>query len=77
MESNPVVVGALIFIVMIIGANLIMYGIARGWAKGGDSRWMSALKQGLSKPMDSEANRSMDELHQKIEELQKNDKKEE
>jgi hypothetical protein len=77
MESNPVVVGALIFIVMIIGANLIMYGIARGWAKGGDSRWMSALKQGLSKPMDSEANRSMDELRQKIEELQKNDKKEE
>lgn len=76
MESNHIVVGALIFIAMIIGANLIMYGIARGWAKGGDSRWMSALKQGLSKPMDSQASRSMDELRQKMEELQKNDRKE-
>ncbi len=77
MESNHAVVGALIFIVMILGANLVMYGIARGWAKGGDSRWMSALKQGLSKPLDSQANRSMEELRQKMEELQKDTKKEE
>ncbi len=77
MESNHAVVGALIFIVMILGANLVMYGIARGWVKGGDSRWMSALKQGLSKPLDSQANRSMEELRQKMEELQKDTKKEE
>ncbi len=77
MESEKAIIGALIFIVLIIGANFVMYGIARGWAKGGDSRWMSALKQGLSKPLDSQANKSMDELHQKIEELQKNVKKDE
>ncbi len=76
MESGNAVVGALIFITIIIGANLVMYGIARGWARGGDSKWMSALKQGLSKPLDSQANRSMDELRQKMQELQKNDKKE-
>jgi hypothetical protein len=75
MESGNAAVGALIFIALILGANFVMYGIARGWAKGGDSRWMSALKQGLSKPLDSQANRSMDELHQKMEELQKKDKK--
>jgi hypothetical protein len=77
MESGNAVVGALIFIAMIVGANLVMYGIARGWARGGDSKWMSALKQGLSKPLDSQANRSMDELRQKMEELQKKGKKEE
>jgi hypothetical protein len=77
MESGNAVIGALIFIAMIVGANLVMYGIARGWARGGDSKWMSALKQGLSKPLDSQANRSMDELHQKMEELQKKGKKEE
>lgn len=77
MESGNAVVGALIFIAMILGANLVMYGIARGWARGGDSKWMSALKQGLSKPLDSQANRSMDELRQKMEELQKKGKKEE
>jgi hypothetical protein len=53
-----------------------MYAIARGATRGGGSDWMSALKKGLSKPMDSEANRSMDELRQKMEELQKHDKKE-
>ena len=77
MESGNAVIGALIFIVLIIGANFLMYGIARGWAKGGDSRWMSALKQGLSKPLDSPANKSMEELRQKMDELQKNAKKDE
>jgi hypothetical protein len=77
MDSDKAVIGALIFIALIIGANLVMYAVARGWAKSGGSDWMSAFKQGLSKPLDSEANRSMDELHQKMEELQKSTKKEE
>ena len=76
MESNHAVIGALIFIILIIGANFVMYGIARGWAKNGDSRWMSALKQGLNKPLNSQANKDMDELHQKMEELQKKEEKE-
>ncbi len=77
MESNHAVIGALIFIVLIIGANFVMYGIARGWAKSGGSDWMSAFRKGLSKPLDNEANKSMDELRQKMEELQKSTKKEE
>ena len=72
MESENAVFGALIFIALILGANLVMYAIARGWAKSGGSNWISAFKQGLSKPLDSEANRSMDELRKKMEELQKN-----
>lgn len=76
MESNSAVIGALIFIVLIIGANFVMYAIARGATKGGGSQWMSALKQGLSKPVDNQANKSMDELRLKMEELQKKDKKE-
>lgn len=77
MESGNAVVGALIFIALILGANFVMYVIARNWAKGGDSKWMSALKQGLSKPLENQADKSMDELHQKMQELQKNTKKEE
>jgi len=76
MDSNSAVIGALIFIVLIIGANFVMYAIARGATKGGGSQWMSALKQGLSKPLDNQTNKSMDELRQKMEELQKKDKKE-
>jgi len=77
MDSDKAVIGALIFIGIILLANFVMYAIARGAAKGAGSQWMSALKQGLSKPLDSESNRSMDELRQKMEELQKNTKKEE
>lgn len=75
MESRTAVIGALIFILLIVGANFVMYAIARGAAKGGGSRWMSALKQGLSKPLDSQANKSMDELRQKVDELGKNTEK--
>jgi hypothetical protein len=76
MESDEAVIGALIFIALIIGANLVMYAVARGWTRSGGSDWMSAFKQGLSKPFDSEADKSMDELRKTMEELQKKDKKE-
>ena len=71
MESDRAVIAALIFIVLIVGANLVMYAVARGWAKGGDSRWISALKDSFKKPLDSSANKSMDELRKRVEELQK------
>ena len=71
MDSDKAVIGALIFIGMILLANFVMYAIARGASKNIGSSWISALKQGLSKPLDNEANRSMDELRQKMEELQK------
>lgn len=71
MESDRILIGALIFILIIIGSNVVMYAIARGWAKGGDSRWMSALRDSLNKPMQSQANKSMDELRKQMEELEK------
>lgn len=70
MDSNKITIAALIFIVLIIGANYALYIIARSWAKGGDSRWMSALKDSLSKPLESSANKSMDTLRKQIEELE-------
>ena len=72
MLSNNALVGALIFIILILGANAIMYGIARSMARGGDVRWISALKQGLTKPLESQRNKSMEELRQKMENLNKN-----
>ncbi len=77
MLSNNALVGALIFVIMILGANFIMYAIARGWAKGGDVRWINALKQGLTKPLESERNKSMEELHRKVKQMDKNIKKQE
>lgn len=71
MDSNKITIAALLFIVLIIGINFAMYAIARGAAKGGDSRWMGALKDSLRKPMESSSNKSMEELRKQVEELKK------
>ena len=70
MESNKVTIAALLFIVLIVGSNFVMYYIARSWTKSGDSRWMSALKDSLGKPLEGTANKSMAELRKQVEELE-------
>ena len=75
MEVDSPAIGLLIIILLIVGANFVMYAIARGATRGGNSHWMSSLKDSLSKPMNTPANQSMDELRKHVEELQqKNDK---
>lgn len=76
MENERIMLGALIFVLLIVGANVLMYGIVRGAAKGGESKWMSSIRKSLNKPWEGPANKSMDELRKKVEELQgKNEKK--
>ncbi len=74
MESNQAAIGLLFIILLVIVANLVMYAIVRGWAPrsgrhGGD--WLSSLKDSLSKPMNTPANKSMDELRKRVQELKK------
>ena len=71
MESDHILIGALIFIAIIIGSNMAMYYYVRSWTPRGRSRWMSALRDSLSKPMQSQANKSMEELRKRVEELEK------
>jgi len=71
MEVDSPALGLLIIILLVLGANLIMYAIARGATRGGNSRWMSSLKDSLSKPMNTTTNKSMEELRKKVEELEK------
>lgn len=74
MEVDTAAIGLLIIILLIVGANFVMYAIARGATRGGNSRWMSSLKDSLSKPMNTPANQSMDELRKRVEELKKKTK---
>jgi hypothetical protein len=76
MELDRAAIGLLIIIGLIVAANFVMYAIARGATRGGNSRWMSALKDSLSKPMNTPANRSMDELRKRVEELESRRKNE-
>jgi len=75
MESNRLVLAVVLFIVLIVAINLAMFAIARGAAKG-DSRWMSAFRDSLSKPMEGSSSKSMDELRRQIEALKEQEKKE-
>jgi hypothetical protein len=76
MDLNSPAIGLLIIILLILGANFVMYVIVRSWAKGSDSRWFSSLKDSLSKPMNTPANRSMDELRKRVAELEKKENQE-
>jgi len=76
MESNKLAIAALLFIILIVGINFVMYAIARGATKGGDSRWMGAIRDSLSKPMEGSSSKSMDELRKQVEELESKKKKE-
>ena len=73
MDSNRVLIAALLFIGAIIVINYAMFVIARNWAKG-DSRWINAIKDSLSKSTKSTASKSMDELRQKMDELKAKEK---
>lgn len=74
MESNTAVIGALIFIVLIIGANFVMYAIARGAANSKQKGFLETISKSLNASNQKKDN-SMDELRQKIEELKKDEKK--
>ena len=74
MELDNPAIGLLIILVLIVGANFVMYAVARSMARGGNSRWMSALKDSLSKPMNTSASKSMDELRKQVAELEKKNK---
>jgi hypothetical protein len=71
MHLDSAAIGLLIIILLIVGANFVMYAIARSATRGGNSRWMSALKDSLSKPTNTPANQAMDELRKRVEELKK------
>lgn len=74
MEANKAVIGALLFIILVIGANFVMYAIARGWAKSNQKSFLETLGKSLNTSTQKKDD-SMDELRQKMEELKK-DKKE-
>ena len=68
MEEHKAVIGALIFIGMVIGANFVMYAIARGAAhprgKGILETMIKSLNANQSKKTDE-----MDKLHRTLQEL--------
>jgi hypothetical protein len=68
MTSDQAVFGALIFIALVVGANFVMYAVARGAARS-DSTWWNALSSSLTKPSQKK-DTELDELRRRVQELQ-------
>ena len=62
-------IALLVLIGLILVTNFILYGIVRGATRGDNSRWMRALRDSLSKPLESK-DKSMEELRKKVEEIE-------
>ena len=74
METNKALIGALIFILMVVGANFVMYAIARGAARSNQKSFLETLSQSLN-TSPKKKDESLDELRRKIQELEEGKKK--
>ena len=74
MENEKAVIGAAIFIALIVGANFVMYGIARGAAQSKGKGFWETLGNAMN--TSTKKNDDMDELRRKMEELKKGGKEE-
>ena len=74
MENEKAVTGAAIFIALIVGANFVMYGIARGAAQSKGKGFWETLGNAMN--TSTKKNDDMDELRRKMEELKKGGKEE-
>ncbi len=72
MENEKAVIGALLFILLVIGANFVMYGIVRGAANAKGKGFWETFNKSLN--VSTKKEDSMDELRQKVEELKKGEK---
>ena len=73
METNKAVIGALLFILLVVGANFVMYAIARGAAKSNQKSFLETISKSLN-TSNQKKDTSMDDLRQRIEELEKGKK---
>jgi len=73
MENSKAVIGALLFILLVIGANFVMYAIARGAARSKQKGFLETISQSLNTSTQKK-DTSMEELRQKIKELEKGKK---
>lgn len=70
MEENRVLIGALIFIGLVVGSNFVMYAIARGAARPGGKGMLETMIKSLNANQTKKTD-DMDELRRTLQELNK------
>jgi hypothetical protein len=68
METHRAVMGALIFILLIVGGNFVMYAIARGASRPNQKSFLETLGKSLDSSTQKK-DEPMDELRRRVREL--------
>lgn len=74
MEENKVLIGALIFIVMVVGANFVMYAIVRGATRSGGGGFLETITKSLNANQKTKKD-DMEELRRTLQELNEGGRK--
>lgn len=69
METDNAMIGGLIFIALVAGANFVMYAVVRGSARSGGKKSFMETFSDSFKTSPKSKDTSMDELRKRIEEL--------
>lgn len=75
MESDRALLAIAAILLLVVISNAVVFAFVRGMARGGESGWMSALKNSFRKPGSSPSDKSMDELRKQVEELEEKKRK--
>ena len=70
MEDNRILIGALIFIGLVVGSNFVMYAIARGATRPGGKGFLETMVKSLNANQ-TKKNDDMEELRRTLQELNK------
>lgn len=72
-EDNRALIGALIIIGLILGANFLMYAIARGATRSNKKSFLETLRKSLAQPTQKQED-PLDELRRRIRRLEQGKK---
>jgi hypothetical protein len=73
MEDSRAIIGALIIIGLIIGANFLMYATVRGATRSNKKSFLETLRKSLAQPTQKQDD-PMDELRRRIRRLEQGKK---
>lgn len=74
MEMSKTAIAALLFILMILGVNVVMYGIVRGVMRGGKDDPLLKMMKAMN-PAQKKKDDEMEELRRTVDELNKGKEK--
>jgi hypothetical protein len=69
MEDSRVAIAVIVFLVLVVGVNAMMYGVVRGIMRGGKNSSMNAMMNALNPTQKKKDDQQLEELRRTVQEL--------